>query len=457
MSDSVNITTQAGGGSVVNSSVGASGAVSSNVVNSSATQSNVTSASSFQTTTTGASGPQGEPGEPGATGLQGLKGDTGETGPQGIQGIQGVQGDTGLTGATGPQGPQGDVGATGPTGATGATGSTGSTGPTGPTGATGPTGPTGPAGADGAGLPVGGSDNQILTKQSATDYDYAWETPVAGVTDHGLLSGLSDDDHTQYALADGSRGSFATTAQGTLAASASQPGHTHTATNITDFDTEVANNSAVTANTAKISFDSTSSTKLAGIETAADVTDATNVNAAGATMNSDTTMAGNSYFLDEDNMASDSNTKVASQQSIKAYVDAAITAAKSALYPVGSYYINETDATNPGTLLGFGTWVAVQNRTIVGKGSGTFATAGSTGGAETHTLLTAEMPSHNHTFTQRMMVWDAGQTSMGGVGAGTAVQIYTWGSSAGMSNTGGGGAHNNLQPYIVAYVWKRTA
>jgi hypothetical protein len=339
MSDSVNITTQAGGGSVVNSSVGASGAVSSNVVNSSATQSNVTSASSFQTTTTGASGPQGEPGEPGATGLQGLKGDTGETGPQGIQGIQGVQGDTGLTGATGPQGPQGDVGATGPTGATGATGSTGSTGPTGPTGATGPTGPTGPAGADGAGLPVGGSDNQILTKQSATDYDYAWETPVAGVTDHGLLSGLSDDDHTQYALADGSRGSFATTAQGTLAASASQPGHTHTATNITDFDTEVANNSAVTANTAKISFDSTSSTKLAGIETAADVTDATNVNAAGATMNSDTTLAGNGYFLDEDNMASDSAVKVASQQSIKAYVDAAITAAKASLLPVGSIVV----------------------------------------------------------------------------------------------------------------------
>ncbi len=62
--------------------------------------------------------------------------------------------------------------------------------------------------------------------------------------------------------------------------------------------------------------------KLDGIEAAADVTDATNVNAAGATMNTDATMAGNSYFLDEDAMGSDSATQVASQQSIKAYVDA---------------------------------------------------------------------------------------------------------------------------------------
>lgn len=65
-------------------------------------------------------------------------------------------------------------------------------------------------------------------------------------------------------------------------------------------------------------------TKLAGIEALADVTDAANVNAAGATMNADTTLAGNGYFLDEDDMASDSATKVPSQQSVKAYVDAEI-------------------------------------------------------------------------------------------------------------------------------------
>lgn len=69
-------------------------------------------------------------------------------------------------------------------------------------------------------------------------------------------------------------------------------------------------------------YSDTEKTKLAGIEAGADVTDATNVDAAGATMNADTTLAGNGYFLDEDDMASNSATKVSSQQSIKAYVDA---------------------------------------------------------------------------------------------------------------------------------------
>lgn len=68
-------------------------------------------------------------------------------------------------------------------------------------------------------------------------------------------------------------------------------------------------------------YDAAAVSKLAGIEASADVTDATNVNAAGATMNTDTTMVGNSYFLDEDTLSSDDATKVASQQSIKAYVD----------------------------------------------------------------------------------------------------------------------------------------
>jgi len=62
--------------------------------------------------------------------------------------------------------------------------------------------------------------------------------------------------------------------------------------------------------------------KLDGIEAGADVTDATNVDAAGAVMNSDTSTAAMSFVVDEDNMDSNSATKVPTQQSVKAYVDA---------------------------------------------------------------------------------------------------------------------------------------
>lgn len=67
--------------------------------------------------------------------------------------------------------------------------------------------------------------------------------------------------------------------------------------------------------------------KLDGIEALADVTDATNVDAAGATMNSDTSLAGNGYFLDDDTMAANDATKVVSQQSLVAYVNAQIASA----------------------------------------------------------------------------------------------------------------------------------
>jgi len=66
-------------------------------------------------------------------------------------------------------------------------------------------------------------------------------------------------------------------------------------------------------------------TKLAGIEALADVTDATNVDAAGAVMNSDTSTAAMQFVIDEDAMTSNSATKVPTQQSVKAYVDAEIS------------------------------------------------------------------------------------------------------------------------------------
>lgn len=204
-------------------------------------------------------------------------------------------------------------------------------------------------------------------------------------------------------------------------------------------------------------FTSTLKTKLDGIEAAADVTDAANVDAAGATMNTDTNVKSNSWVIDEDNMSSNVDTKVPTQQSVKAYIDAAITAAKSALMPVGTI-VTLGVSTNPGTLYGFGTWSAITDRVIVGKGSsGTFATLNATGGAETHTLTTSEIPAHGHVYGE-----GDGNMVHGG-GSGASANITALGGSWRYTNypstqsTGGGGAHNNLQPYIVKYIWERTA
>lgn len=118
------------------------------------------------------------------------------------------------------------------------------------------------------------------------------------------------------------------------------------------------------------------------------------------------------------------------------------------IYPVG-YVITLGVSTNPGTLLGIGTWTAVAGRVIVGIDSGQteFDTLDETGGAKTHTLNITEIPAHTHTYDKT----SAGAGSSPGSGE---TQSYT---STASGSSGGGGAHNNLQPYIVKYVWQRTA
>ena len=79
-------------------------------------------------------------------------------------------------------------------------------------------------------------------------------------------------------------------------------------------------------------------TKLSGIEPLADVTDAVNVDAAGAVMETDTTTVSMDFVLDEDDMNSNSATKLATQQSIKTYVDTEVAAAiASEMTYKGSY------------------------------------------------------------------------------------------------------------------------
>jgi len=118
-------------------------------------------------------------------------------------------------------------------------------------------------------------------------------------------------------------------------------------------------------------------------------------------------------------------------------------------YPIGSVYINASNATNPASLLGFGTWSAFgAGKVMVGLDAGdtSFDTAGKTGGEKTHTLTIAEMPAHTH---------KVGSTSL--VTASGGNERKPEGTSDNTSSTGGGQAHNNLQPYIVVYFWKRTA
>lgn len=59
----------------------------------------------------------------------------------------------------------------------------------------------GEQGETGNGVPTGGTTGQVLKKKSDTNYDTEWGTGgEGGVSDHGSLTGLSDDDHPQYIL-----------------------------------------------------------------------------------------------------------------------------------------------------------------------------------------------------------------------------------------------------------------
>lgn len=151
-----------------------------------------------------------------------------------------------------------------------------------------------------------------------------------------------------------------------------------------------------------------------------------------------------------------SDTKYASQNAIKSYVDTAISNAKLAMFPVGSIYIS-VSSTNPGTFIG-GTWSAFgAGKTLVGFNASEteFDTVEETGGEKTHTLTLAESPAHSHDIyvgaTKLYYINDNASAGSGTGGMGTAGSVFNTNAQ------GSGSAHNNLQPYIVTYMFKRTA
>jgi len=121
-------------------------------------------------------------------------------------------------------------------------------------------------------------------------------------------------------------------------------------------------------------------------------------------------------------------------------------------YPVGELCITRRGG-NPSSWLGFGAWELYgQGRAIVGydPSDSDFNLLDKIGGSKTHTLSINEMPSHNHSIL---------------LGAGSVTAAVYNGSNGNVTiadttsiqNSGGGQAHNNLQPYITVYVWKRIA
>lgn len=179
-----------------------------------------------------------------------------------------------------------------------------------------------------------------------------------------------------------------------------------------------------------------------------------------------------------------------------------------AAYPVGAYYISSS-STSPATLFG-GTWVQIQNRMIMAAGSS--YSVGATGGSATKTLVTNNIPSHSHscgsagshthakgtmritgelvnsasdtdmltlaedvTGTGALRVGDKRTKHKGGAtvttetgcdsiifdsnraGAWTGETATSGSHSHTIGSTGKGTAFDIMPPYIVAYVWRRTA
>ena len=154
------------------------------------------------------------------------------------------------------------------------------------------------------------------------------------------------------------------------------------------------------------------------------------------------------------------------------------------VYPVGSIYMS-VSSTSPQTLFG-GTWEQIEDKFLLS--AGTTYTAGNTGGSATHTLTTGEIPTHSHTrgtmeiqgsfvtrgtnynnaaiidednalFTQstasyNMDVLSQENSSQTGHKYDFKASNVWTGST---SEVGSGSAHNNMPPYLVVYVWKRTA
>jgi microcystin-dependent protein len=146
-------------------------------------------------------------------------------------------------------------------------------------------------------------------------------------------------------------------------------------------------------------------------------------------------------------------------------------------HPIGSIFQtvhNYADSAAVVAAIGGTTWVRfAEGKVMVGYDASDtdFDTAEETGGAKTHTLTEAQLPAHRHFLFRNVGVGNIGDTTA----SLSAAHFYADGSQSYRirkssatnaflepditlsGQTGSGSAHNNLQPYVVVYMWKRTA
>lgn len=136
------------------------------------------------------------------------------------------------------------------------------------------------------------------------------------------------------------------------------------------------------------------------------------------------------------------------------YIDKKISDLLNMFYPVGSIYETMDSSFDPNKKWG-GTWERIKGRVLIGvdENDSDFNIAEKTGGEKTHTLVVSELPQHTHAnYAKRtnITINNSGNTH---------VTCHSSNSGAivgkNIGSTGEGVAHNNLQPYITCFIWKR--
>lgn len=168
----------------------------------------------------------------------------------------------------------------------------------------------------------------------------------------------------------------------------------------------------------------------------------------------------------------------------------------SQAWPIGSIHIS-VDPKNPSETLGFGEWVAFgAGRVLMGCGVGfdgndtiTYEKPMETGGKYYHVLTEKEIPKHDHSAKLDINIKEGGSHHHGFAGddqlawGASYYNDKTFGYDARSDNdrnaryyktttdgahshqldykfqinpVGGGEKHNNIQPYITVYMWRRT-